>query len=216
MPALLLPGEPAPVRLMNTTWADRSGLHDDLESAADLRTWIDAVGTTAETGDADLARFRSLRDALRRLAAFATEDTRTAAASPMREVTEAVAEVNRAAALAPAWPVLALGSAPESGPDAAPDSTLDPAPDPAFEGGALVRRYSSEADPVSQCLAALAVQGIELLTGPGREDLRACYGPGCVLYFAKDHPRREWCSAGCGNRARAARYYARHRTAPEG
>jgi predicted RNA-binding Zn ribbon-like protein len=192
MPALLLPGEPAPVRLMNTTWADRSGLHDDLESAADLRTWIGAVGTTAEAGDADLARFRSLRDALRRLAAFTTEDTRTAAASPMREVTEAVAEVNRAAALAPAWPVLAL------------------------DGDALARRYSSEADPVSQCLAALAVQGIELLTGPGREDLRACYGPGCVLYFAKDHPRREWCSAGCGNRARAARHYARHRTAAEG
>lgn len=192
MPALLLPGEPAPVRLMNTTWADRSGLHDDLESVADLRAWIDAVGTTAEVGDADLARFRSLREALRRLAAFATGDTRTAAASPMREATDAVAEVNRAAALAPAWPVLAL------------------------DGDTLARRFSSEADPVSQCLAALAVQGIELLTGPGREDLRACYGPGCVLYFAKDHPRREWCSAGCGNRARAARHYARHRTAPEG
>jgi predicted RNA-binding Zn ribbon-like protein len=191
MPALLLPGEPAPVRLMNTIWADRSGLHDDLESAADLRTWIGAVGTAADVGDADLARFRSLRDALRRLAAFATEDTRTAAASPMREVAAAVTEVNRAAALAPAWPVLEL------------------------DGDELARRFGTGADPVSQCLAALAVQGIELLTGPGREDLRACYGPGCVLYFTKDHPRREWCSAGCGNRARAARHYARHRTPHE-
>ncbi|MDN3241602.1 CGNR zinc finger domain-containing protein [Glycomyces tritici] len=193
MPALLLPGEPTPVRLMNTVWADRSGLHDDLETAADLRTWIDAVGpAAAEVGDGDLARFRSLRDALRRLAAFATEDTRPAAASPLRDLTEAVAEVNRAAALAPGWPVLEL------------------------DGDALARRFGSEGDPVSQCLASLAVQGIELLTGPGREDLRACYGPGCVLYFAKDHPRREWCSAGCGNRARAARHYARHRTAAEG
>ncbi|HEY0690395.1 MAG TPA: CGNR zinc finger domain-containing protein [Kribbella sp.] len=25
----------------------------------------------------------------------------------------------------------------------------------------------------------------------------------------KDHPRREWCSTTCGNRARAARHYAR-------
>lgn len=192
MPALLLPGEPAPVRLMNTVWADRSGPHDDLETAADLRTWIDAVGSTpGAVGTGDLASFRALRDALRRLAAFATDDTRPAAASPTREVAAAVAEVNRAAALAPGWPVLEL------------------------DGDALARRFGSAADPVSQCLAALAVQGIELLTGPGREDLRACYGPGCVLYFAKDHPRREWCSSGCGNRARAARHYARHRTAPE-
>ncbi|MFI6847287.1 CGNR zinc finger domain-containing protein [Kitasatospora sp. NPDC050467] len=34
-------------------------------------------------------------------------------------------------------------------------------------------------------------------------------GPGCVLYFVKKHPRREWCSAGCGTRARAARHYER-------
>jgi predicted RNA-binding Zn ribbon-like protein len=31
------------------------------------------------------------------------------------------------------------------------------------------------------------------------------------LYFVKRHPRREWCSAGCGNRARVARHYHRHR-----
>jgi predicted RNA-binding Zn ribbon-like protein len=194
MPALLLPGEPAPVRLMNTIWADRSGLHDDFATAADLHTWIDAVGGTgiAEVGAADLERFRALRDALRRLAAFTTEDARPAAASAVREVDAAVAEVNRAAALAPAWPVLEL------------------------KEHQLARRSASGADPVPHCLASLAVQGIELLTGPAGADLRACYGPGCVLYFTKDHPRREWCSAGCGNRARAARHYARHRTAHSG
>ncbi|WP_317183827.1 CGNR zinc finger domain-containing protein [Intrasporangium sp.] len=42
--------------------------------------------------------------------------------------------------------------------------------------------------------------------------MRACYGPGCVLYFVREHTRREWCSAGCGNRARVARHYHRTRS----
>ena len=33
----------------------------------------------------------------------------------------------------------------------------------------------------------------------------------CVQYFVKDHPRREWCSAACGNRARVARHYTKRR-----
>ena len=60
-------------------------------------------------------------------------------------------------------------------------------------------------------LAAFAVDAIELLTGPRRAALRACGAPGCVLLFLKDHPRKEWCSAACGNRARQARHYARTR-----
>ena len=39
---------------------------------------------------------------------------------------------------------------------------------------------------------------------------RATHAPGCVLYFVQDHPRREWCSTACGNRARVARHYDRH------
>lgn len=60
-------------------------------------------------------------------------------------------------------------------------------------------------------LAAFAANTIGLLTGPGRHALRACGASGCVLLFLKDHPRREWCSAVCGNRARQARHYARTR-----
>ncbi|MCB0944909.1 MAG: CGNR zinc finger domain-containing protein, partial [Mycobacterium sp.] len=52
---------------------------------------------------------------------------------------------------------------------------------------------------------------VELLTGPAAVRLRACNAPGCVLYFVKTHPRREWCSEGCGNRVRAARHYQRTR-----
>jgi predicted RNA-binding Zn ribbon-like protein len=65
---------------------------------------------------------------------------------------------------------------------------------------------ASRADIV---LAAFATDAIELLTGPQREDLRVCGAPGCVLLFLRDHPRREWCSNACGNRARQARHYRR-------
>ena len=60
-------------------------------------------------------------------------------------------------------------------------------------------------------IGALASDAIDLLTGPARGDIRACGAPGCVLMFLKDHPRREWCSNTCGNRARQARHYHRAR-----
>lgn len=47
--------------------------------------------------------------------------------------------------------------------------------------------------------------------------VKACANPTCVLHFfdiSKNGSRR-WCSmAGCGNRAKASRHYARHRDEP--
>ena len=60
-------------------------------------------------------------------------------------------------------------------------------------------------------LGRLASSTIALVSGPHADDLRKCGAPGCVLMFLKNHPRREWCSATCGNRARQARHYARRR-----
>jgi len=57
----------------------------------------------------------------------------------------------------------------------------------------------------------IATLGVELLAGAERSRLRACLAPNCVLYFVKEHTRREWCSPNCGNRARVARHYQRHR-----
>jgi predicted RNA-binding Zn ribbon-like protein len=47
--------------------------------------------------------------------------------------------------------------------------------------------------------------------------VRHCAGPGCVLHFFDTSKRgdRRWCSmAGCGNRAKAARHYARTKKGP--
>ena len=129
-------------------------------------------------------RFRELRTALRRLAAEVVADDRPAALVPM-DVAEAVDVVNRACASVPTWSELAWASAP-------------------------TRVSRSAHDGPENALARVAEDAVDLFTGPRGGDLRACHGPGCVLYFLRDHPRREWCSAGCGNRARVARHYQRH------
>ncbi len=49
-----------------------------------------------------------------------------------------------------------------------------------------------------------------LLTGPHREQLRACEGKGCAHFLLARTRGQRWCSAtGCGNRARVARHYER-------
>ena len=87
MRSWVLPDEPVPVRLMNTIWADRAGVHDDLSTPADLGAWLQSVyrrRSTATVTRHQLADARQLRDALRRIAAFISADTRPAAASSHR------------------------------------------------------------------------------------------------------------------------------------
>jgi predicted RNA-binding Zn ribbon-like protein len=145
---------------------------------------MDRAGTHAT--EHELAKARGLRDAVRRLAGYVTRDTRPAAVSAMTDVAAVLELVNSTAAELPA-PRLALR-----------DGRLEPG---AHRGPS----------PVTTGLAQVAEQAVELLGGPEATRLRACYAPGCVLYFMKTHPRREWCSVACGNRVRAARHYQRAR-----
>jgi predicted RNA-binding Zn ribbon-like protein len=190
----MLPDEPVPVRLMNTIWADAAGVHDDLRSPADVDAWLDAVGidrSGARATPGELARARVLRDAARRLAAFVTGDSREAASSAMGSVRDAVAAVNLAV------------------------SEL-PAPRLELRDGHLELTAQARLSPVVAGIAQVAADAIELLSGSAAGGLRACHAPGCVLYFAKTHPRREWCSVACGNRTRAARHYEKVRSAKAG
>lgn len=189
--------EPRPIRLANTVRRDRSTVRDHLTTAADLAAWLSGndVGTNAGTPvaagavaaedvtAADLAAFRELRTAVRDLAAALTDDTRPIARDA--DVARAVDVVNRAATRADTRPQLEV---------------VDER---------LRRTTTTTAGPVAAALAATAIEAVDLFTGDERELLRACHAPGCVLYFVKDHPRREWCSTGCGNRVRAARHYRR-------
>jgi predicted RNA-binding Zn ribbon-like protein len=185
----VLPDEPLPVRLMSTIWADADGPHDDLRTTADLNDWLDAVGVDrsgARATEGELATARALRDAVRLLAAHVTGDDRPGAAAATADVAAALDQVNATAAELPA-PRLALR-----------DGRLELGP----PGGP---------SPVTTGLAQVAEQAVALLGGQDAVRLRACYAPGCVLYFVKTHPRREWCSVACGNRVRAARHYQRAR-----
>jgi predicted RNA-binding Zn ribbon-like protein len=61
--------------------------------------------------------------------------------------------------------------------------------------------------------AQLAEAAADLLTDPTVGTLRRCEAEDCVMVFLPAHPRRRWCSpTRCGNRARVARYYQRHKT----
>jgi predicted RNA-binding Zn ribbon-like protein len=184
----LLPDEPLPVRLMNTVWADRHGVHDDLTSVDRLRRWFEQTGLpgAAQLGPQDLAAFRRLRDATRRIAAHLTGDDRPTARTGPADVAAALAVLNEDAA------------------SCSPTLVLD-------EDGRPALRWHPGPREADRSRAELALAVARLLGDAEAGLLRACHGPGCVLYFRKDHPRRGWCSAGCGNRARVARHYERHR-----
>ena len=197
-----LAGEPLAVALMNTVWADRAGLHDALTSTASALAWADAIAdrTDLPAGrPADADRLRSglhrLRDALRLLAAAETGDPRGAGTPTPTDVQRAIRHLNQAAAAGPRWSALS------------------------WPAGSEPTRTVHAAGPAGCSLvAAIAEQAIALFSGDQRQRLRACLAPGCVRYFSKTHPRREWCCRSCGNRARVARHYRRHRgsSAPTG
>lgn len=183
---VVVPGEPAVVRFMNTVWADRYGTYDALQTEADLGIVLKSLGLAvdAEVSNLDVQRARDLRDALRRLAAAVTEDDRPNALTNV-SVPAALRQVNSALRDLPA-------------------SRLEQT-----DSGWQFRTITAT---VRHVLADLARQGGSLMVS-GEQPLRACHAPGCVLYFVQQHARREWCSPECGNRVRVARHYARHRDA---
>jgi predicted RNA-binding Zn ribbon-like protein len=186
-----LPDETAPIRLMATIWADTAGVHDDLGAGADVDAWLDAVGIerSGELAGADEWELAlRLRDSIRRLAAEVTEDGRDTARSATTDVATAVRDLNDVVAHLPV-PQIRVA-----------------------EGGVLRETVSTNGSVVAAGLAGVAQESIALLGGPEAGKIRACYAPGCVLYFMKTHPRREWCSVACGNRVRAARHYEKVRS----
>ena len=185
----VLPDETAPVRLMNTIWADRAGVHDDLRTTSDLADWLVAIdATTAQHGSAVMT-------------------------SPVRGGCAMRCDV--LPRCAPTTPASLPRRRSRTSMSPSPRSTRSSPPahqHPSWRSwtGGSSGDMVTVGPPVSRALTAVAVEAIELFTGADSPRLRACRAPGCVLYFRKDHPRRV-CSTSCGNRARAARHYRRHR-----
>ena len=66
---------------------------------------------------------------------------------------------------------------------------------------------------VDHALATLAADASDLLTSPDADRLTACGSVPCNRYLLR-YGRRHWCSTRCGDRARAARAYARRTASP--
>ena len=179
--------EPIAIELHNTVYAAGGAVVDGLADPASGEAWLEGLAQRLPDGGESsepwptAQELIALRDAVR-VALHAV-------VSGAAQDAAALDVINRASARAPRSPIAAWR------PDA------DPVTGTNYHG-------ASRADVV---IAALASDAIELLTGPQRGDLRACGAPGCVLMFLKTHPRREWCSNTCGNRARQARHYHRAR-----
>jgi predicted RNA-binding Zn ribbon-like protein len=189
-------GEPLPIALANTIWTDRGGVHDDLSDVADVQRWVRAVGEQVnllpaqQKGDIvtpDAAhRLVDLRDAVRRLAAEHSHDSRSLGQSPISDAAAAISVVNRISATSSVWPELVpQASTPER------------------------RHLWAGGSFFDALIAVIAQETVDLIVSPQWLQLRPCLAPGCAYFFVKDHFRREWCSAVCGNRARVARHAQR-------
>lgn len=187
-------GEPLPVELMNTMRGDRGDVRDALDGDVAVHSWLNAMADRilAESGAQTIAfpledaRFvaadlRVLRDALRCLAAEVTEDPRPPTSGMTHA--QAVAAINALARTRAelVWPT----------------------------DGEPARTVTARGSQARLTVGLIARQAVDFFGGVQRHQLRACLASPCVLYFVKEHPRREWCTPRCGNRARVKRHYDR-------
>ncbi|MFG2113709.1 CGNR zinc finger domain-containing protein [Streptomyces sp. NPDC048718] len=184
-------GEPLALEFVNTHYAVRGSLRDGLGRPDYLAWWLSMCRdrfstelTDAALAAVDEADVVHFREL--RDASRRLIDVRVEGGEPD---SRDVAQVNRAGGLGRSWPILLWN--PQQPP--------------------TVARLGAQG-PLLEAQAELAHAVVTLLTAP-QADVAACPGPGCVLFFERNPPRRAWCSPGCGNRARAARHYHRHRPA---
>ena len=177
-----LAGEPLSLDLLNTVWNSAGRRRDLLDDREGLSAWLAAVGLDDRCEPTEPAR-RALvaaREAIRAHVDAAAADRETGSDA----ASAAAGPLN--AVLTRGRLVRALGP---QGP-VATASTDDPA----------------------QLAAWCAADDYLRLLGRDPTRIRRCAHPQCVLYFYDTSPlgNRRWCSmAGCGNRAKAARHYAR-------
>jgi predicted RNA-binding Zn ribbon-like protein len=180
------------LEFINTHYAVRGALRDGLSGPEELAWWLWSCRERFATGlPAEVLAAIGPADVVGfqqlRDAARRLVDARVRGEAPDQRD---IAQVNRAGGLGRSWPVLLWPT-----------------------GGRPVAGRAGAESPLMECQAELAHEVIALLSN-GATDIKPCLAPGCVLFFERTPPRREWCSTGCGNRARAARHYHRHHQSP--
>ncbi|MEW1614014.1 MULTISPECIES: CGNR zinc finger domain-containing protein [unclassified Streptomyces] len=179
-----LTGEPLALDLLNTRWIGAEGPRDLLESEDGLAVWLGSEPVRALTRPAAPAADRATLDRLlatrTALEALAGSATRREPATP-----GATAALNEVLSHGRIRRTLGAGGLPES---------------------------AVEVDDPSWAPAWHAADNWLQLVADRPDRIRPCANDTCVLHFydiSKNGTRR-WCSmAGCGNRAKAQRHYAR-------
>ncbi|ROP37084.1 CGNR zinc finger domain-containing protein [Saccharothrix texasensis] len=181
-----LTGEHLALDLVNTRPSTEDGRVDLLDTPARLATWLTLEpALAAEVGDA----------------------VPTAAdLAPVHAVREHVDAVVHALLRGTRPPKAALRGLTEA-------ARAAPAVRELGWDGVAVTAARRRAGRLGVRLAArLAEAAADLLTDDAVGRLKQCEAEDCVLVFLPAHPRRRWCSpTRCGNRARVARYYRRHK-----
>ncbi|WP_225839605.1 ABATE domain-containing protein [Streptomyces sp. NK08204] len=184
-----LTGEPLALDLVNTRPAGPGGRTDLLGTPGQLADWLALEADRLPRALCDLAP--------------APGDL--AAVHTVRAYTEAVVRALLDGVAPPAAALRGLTEAQRAAP-AVRELGWD---------GSRVTASDCRTGPLGVRLAAvLAEAAADLLTDPAVSRLRKCEADDCVMVFLPSHPRRRWCSpTRCGNRARVARYYQRHKSA---
>ncbi|MFG2341655.1 CGNR zinc finger domain-containing protein [Streptomyces yangpuensis] len=174
-------GEHLALDLLNTRTAEGDLVADPAGLAAWLGAQAGRLSAVDAVGEGEVAAVRAVREAARP----ALDAVRRGERPPA----QALRALNGALSAAPSHRVLTWG-----------------------EGAGPAVAVHRQAGPARRLAAELADAVVELLTDPRAGQVRECEAHDCVLLFLPAHPRRRWCVAGvCGNRARVARYYARHK-----
>ncbi|MFF8448638.1 CGNR zinc finger domain-containing protein [Streptomyces leeuwenhoekii] len=182
-----LTGEHLALDLVNTRPAGGDGRIDLLDTPQRLAAWLalESDRLHGETGDSAPAESDLAPVHVVRAHVEAVLDALLRGAKPSEAALRALTDAQRAA---PAVRELAWD-------------------------GSAVTAVVRRSGPLGVRLAArLAEAATDLFTDPAIGRLKRCEADGCVMLFLPAHPRRRWCSASrCGNRARVARYYQRHK-----
>jgi predicted RNA-binding Zn ribbon-like protein len=178
-----LRGEPLGLDLLNTVWHRGDGQADLFDHPDGVRSWLTDNGLDLSSAHAALEA-PDLLEATRDALVTARSAIRAHADDPTSPTARAA--LNEVLAWGRSWPMLTEHGV---------TNALD-VPNPAHRPGWLA-----------------ALNYAELFAADPRR-IRRCAHPSCILYFHDTSPKRarRWCSmATCGNRAKAARHYARSR-----
>jgi predicted RNA-binding Zn ribbon-like protein len=191
IPPILL-SEPPALDLVNTRFHVPEGWVDLLDQPEQRTEWLT---TQARRLGVSVTK------------AGARSDAVAAAIKAVRDDVEAALEPARHGKKPPARALSGLNDALRAAP-AVPQARWD--------GSAVVISADRAGSLATLLTASFAETAVKLLADPAVRNVRRCDAPACVILFLPRNPNRRWCTPTiCGNRARVARYYLRHKPAQE-